>query len=895
MNFSYLPAKIFLKWCLVAVCLFTTFPLASQDLPEGLSALPELLEFVGADFPIEALDEDVQADVLIRIAVDVEGRVVSAEADAVILYLFDENNELVEQEVTPGSDSYGFVTLALEAIGGFVFSPALDEEGNAVPVELVWRYGFYFSDEETEVSVNAVEEGAMVGVLLERGTDIPILDVELSITLSKETFSTRSDELGLFEFEGLTPGEWQVTASVPGYEDFTTIEPIEAGIQSNITYRLEAIIDTSYEFEVRSGSVSREISRETVTATEINRIPGNNGDVIKVIQNLPGFARSPFNGGLIVIRGSAPEDSRVFIQGVESPLIFHFGGLTSVLSNEVIEEIEYLPGAFSVEYGRATGGVINAEIKDPSQTEYHGVVDIDVYDTSLFLEGPLGDSWSFLASGRRSYIDVILPAILPDDVLNLTVAPRYWDYQFKLKYDHSLVHDVSMTLFGSDDRLSFLLEETPSDPSVRGEIETGTSFHTALFEWSTELSENLSTQVSLSAGTQSLFFFLSDDLRFDLDTRPLSLRATVNSQLHPRLGLRGGLDFGSGYYNLSIRLPRSPREGEFPLALGASEVYTEEYLDEWLLSPAEFIEARWEAIPALYLTTGFRAEQYIQTSPNRDRVFSDFVYDGRFAFDYEFNDRWMLKGSVGNFHVPPTPEEFSSGFGNPDLSTESAIHYVLGVEHRPTNYLNLELQLFYKDLFDLVSQSNQLLEVDGELVPEVYNNNGQGRVYGAEVLLRHELANNFFGWLAYTLSRTERRDSADDPYRLFTFDQTHILTLIGSYEFGDSGWAVGTRFRYVSGNLQTPVVGSVFDADNDIYIRIPGESNSERLPAFHQLDFRIDKSWLFERWGLDAFIDIANVYNRMNPEAVDYNYDFSEQVYTNGLPIIPSLGVRGWF
>jgi hypothetical protein len=142
--------------------------------------------------------------------------------------------------------------------------------------------------------------------------------------------------------------------------------------------------------------------------------------------------------------------------------------------------------------------------------------------------------------------------------------------------------------------------------------------------------------------------------------------------------------------------------------------------------------------------------------------------------------------------------------------------------------------------------------------------------------------------------RSERRDTPTSPERLFDFDQTHILTLAVHVNL-PRGWEAGARFRYVSGNPYTPRIGGLYNADADTYTPIPGAINSIRLPAFQQLDVRVDKTWTFERWLLDAYLDVQNVYNYDNVEGIRYSYDFLRQVPLTGLPILPALGVRAKF
>jgi hypothetical protein len=147
--------------------------------------------------------------------------------------------------------------------------------------------------------------------------------------------------------------------------------------------------------------------------------------------------------------------------------------------------------------------------------------------------------------------------------------------------------------------------------------------------------------------------------------------------------------------------------------------------------------------------------------------------------------------------------------------------------------------------------------------------------------------------VAYTLSRSERKDGPDQDYTRFQYDQTHILTALGSYKLG-RGWQLGARFRYVTGSPYTPYIGGVMDYDAGVYAPVESEPQyNGRLPAFHQLDVRVDKTWEFESWKLSAYLDVQNAYNRNNTEDAAYNYDYSQRKQLQGLPILPVLGIRG--
>ena len=248
-------------------------------------------------------------------------------------------------------------------------------------------------------------------------------------------------------------------------------------------------------------------------------------------------------------------------------------------------------------------------------------------------------------------------------------------------------------------------------------------------------------------------------------------------------------------------------------------------------------------------------------------------------------ERLWLVGGLGLYHQAPQGSELSPRFGNPYLQWQSGVHYVLGSDVDLRSGLHLELALFYKDLRSLVVQD----EITA------YNNDGLGRVYGGELLVRQPLWHNLTGFVAYTLSRSERRDSLDQPWRVYRFDQTHILTVLATYKL-PWGLDIGARFRYVTGNPTTRSAGSIRDANYQFYDSIDGELLSFRLPDFHQLDLRVDKTFTMKRWRLGLYLEVQNVYNRKNAESLIYG---GRQLYqegrVTGLPIFPNLGVRGDF
>jgi hypothetical protein len=206
-----------------------------------------------------------------------------------------------------------------------------------------------------------------------------------------------------------------------------------------------------------------------------------------------------------------------------------------------------------------------------------------------------------------------------------------------------------------------------------------------------------------------------------------------------------------------------------------------------------------------------------------------------------------------------------------------------------------EVTLFYSGSAQLVTRSASPTPIEAQALVQ----DGIGRAYGAQVLIRRELGGGFFGWASYSLIRSERRDhdntvdpSQSTSWRLFDYDQTHVLTAVASYELGH-GWEVGARFRYATGFPRTPVAGAFYDSRRNLYEPYFGAQNSIRIPAFASLDVRAARKFVFSpTTKLEVYLDIQNVTDRTNREDIVYDAGYQYRNYINGLPILPVLGAR---
>ena len=629
--------------------------------------------------------------------------------------------------------------------------------------------------------------------------------------------------------------------------------------------------ESPLELRVEGERPPREVTRRTLGREEIWRSPGTMGDALLSLQNLPGVARPlPFSGALVV-RGSSPADTLVHIDGTEVPLVYHFGGLSSVVPTELLTKIDFYPGNYSARFGRGMGGIVDAGLRSPKLDGYHGLVENSVLGFRLLAEGPLGNGWGFFVSGQRSWLDLLLPPLLASSGAN-TAMPRWADYQLALQNDFAEDSSFRVLVFGSDDAFEIVSRVPDSqNPTLGGAFAYHTSFWRVQGRFESKLGQDTQLRLISAYGEDSIAFSIGP-YAATASLRPLSGRLELSQAFAPGIVANVGLDVVHQSHDLKLQLPPPTRPG-VP-AGGPGELPVRSTASTTLFLPAAFAELElvpWQGarvVPGLRVDYDSTTERW-DTAPRlsmRQALTSDFPMT-------------TLKAGVGLFHQPPSVLDTASVFGQEGLSSNRSVHSSFGFEQEFTREVDLSLDVFHKSM-------------DRLIVPGA-RNAGSGFAYGAEWLLRYKPDARFFGWLSYTLSRSERRQLSTERSTVSEFDQTHVLTLIGSHSFGD-GWQFGGRFRLTSGGLYTPTRTGAYNATTGSQAGVAAfPPFGTRLPVFHQLDLRIEKSRLSGHWRWTFFLDVQNVYFAKNPLGVSYSYDYTQSAFVNGLPILPIFGLRG--
>lgn len=821
---------------------------------------PELLVPSDPEYPPAARAAGLEATVVLRLEIDETGRVRGVEV------------------AEPAG--HGFDEAALRAANGLEFSPAL-RDGRPVPSRILFRYEFAIEAAPVPMS------GALAGRVLAAGSGAPLADAELELSHAGNVIArTRSDERGAFEFPELAPGQYELSVRGEGFSPQTQVIGIEAGHEAVFDPMLASAAPeaagTAIEVTVHGERTEpRAVTHRKLERRELARVAGNRGDALAALENMPGVARSPALSGLLIVRGTAPQSTQIFVDGTYVPNMYHFGGLTSVLPTDMLEHVDFFSGNYGARFGRGVGGVVDIGVRRPRATPA-GLAQVDLLDARIQAEGPLpgADGWRFIGGVRRSHVDAWLIPLLESQDTSFQAAPVYYDYQAFVEAPAGKSGTLRLGVFGSDDRLRL----TSTSSQSGGELDQASAFWNIQSIHETELAEGVRLKTVASAGYYRQRVSIST-VRADWKAYPLVLRSEASAVLDEAWTLHGGLDFLYAPLQVDYTLPEetgpgTPDPGSF--LLRPPRIMRDGFA---YFRPGAFVELAARPVRGLELTPGLRLDYSDDTGR--------WDLSPRLAARYQLSTGehgTSLKGGVGFFHEPPQIEETLEGYGSTGLRSIRALSSSLGVEQGLVGPLSLSVEGFVIDLDRVITRRP---DETGRLA---YDNSASGSVVGGELLLRYDADDRFFGWLSYTLSRSRRRWAPGDAEVFFDFDQTHVMAAVGSYRPG-AGWELGVRVRAVSGNPFTPCVAGAYSAFDSSYVCINGPFQSERAQAFFQLDVRAEKSFaLSESLRLVAYLEIINATAREGRDGIAYSFDYSQSDYVSAnLPLLPNLGVRGEF
>lgn len=645
---------------------------------------------------------------------------------------------------------------------------------------------------------------------------------------------------------------------------------------------------------------SKEESQSSIGVDKLLKVPGAGNDPLQAIGSLPGVTFGTGPRAAPAVRGSSPADNRYLIDFIPVGYIFHSDS-SSILNDNSIKDFSLDAAAFPAQYHDATGAVITANSRDPYLDQGQTIVDLSVLKASVFIERNIDEKQGFYLSARQSLFQYYIENFLDDEDFELTTLPEYYDYQGKYQYKISEQEKVSVNLLGARDKAGILFDEdsdqVQQDPGLSGGAEFSDYFDSQSILWEKYDNEGGSQISSISRLSRELDFAIGAVNKLDINSTDYSLRSQWSSILNFQHELLWGFDYTLRNIDFSGTFDGPPCD-EFRVdcrLVDSTETITSadsininsvdlNIADSWAVNNF------WTITPGVSIAYDDYTEQQFIEPKLQSRLL--------------LSDDWALTAAYGDYHkLPDNFGSYTEDFGNPDLKQTEATHYELGIEHQFNESWFWKVEGYYKDLSNLVvSRVNK--DFYSGISDEAYNalprytNDADGEAWGFEFFANKTLSDDWYGWLSIAYSETKRKNLITKESFKYDYDQPWIVNLVSNYQL-NKDWQVGFKWRYQSGQLVTPIIGAEYaeDPENpDLYNPIYADLNSKRLPDYHRLDVRADRSFKYDNWQMDLYFEVLNLYGQENVVGYDYkNADYSERENQTDLPTIPAVGIKAIF
>ena len=708
-----------------------------------------------------------------------------------------------------------------------------------------------------------------------------------NIVIWQTNIGSASNFEGEFEFTGVKPGYVKLRVSSVGYETYVTesfmvtnAKPVYIEIPLNEkTEQLDEVVIRASPFRLDKESP---VSLRRIGVEQIEKSPGANRDISRVIQNFPGVASSVSFRNDVIVRGGGPSENSFYLDEVEIPNINHFatqgasGGPVGIINVDFIREVDFYSGAFPANRGGALSSVLDLKQINGNEEKVELQGSIGASEASLTFDGPIADNTTFVFSARRSYLQLLF------DALQLPFLPTFNDFQFKSRTRFDKKNELRLIGLGAIDdfKLNTDADETESQQYILNYIPVNTQRNYtvgAVYKHYREkgydtwvLSRNYLRNRSYKYQNNNEVDSLKR-LDYTSDEAENKFRYEHNIQTN---GYQINAGLGLEYANYTNSTFRKSFIGGQPVTIDYNSNLDLFKWNAFGQVSKSFFEDR------LSLSLGLRsdANNYSESMSNLADQISP-----RFSLSYKFIPKWSFNFNSGRYYqLPPyTTLGFSNQQGDllnkeNGLKYISADHLVGGFQFLPNEESKLSLEAFYKNyndypfsLDDSISLANKGADF-GSFGDEEVKSVAEGRAYGLEFLMRHQ---DLFGTnviLSYTFVRSEFKelDNQLEPtggYIPSSWDNRHLLNLTATREFKNN-WQLGLRWRFVGGTPYTPLdrqKSSRISAWNARGRAYPDYDrlNTKRLNPFHQLDLRIDKQYFFDNWSLMLYLDVQNVYN----------------------------------
>ena len=718
--------------------------------------------------------------------------------------------------------------------------------------------------------------------MLQAGTRQPLPGVRVTLK-EKPELSAVTDNQGVFELPLSTAGRF--TAILPGADE-KLFKPAAFSVgQDNrspaITLYFESDIMALPAIVIFANSDKDKVGKRVVSGEELREVPGGMGDPLKAMQTLPGVAVGNDASSNPAIRGTSPDDNVYFVDNYPAGYLFHMGDLLSVFNADLVSDFTIHPSAAGPEFDSVIGAVIDVHLRNPRVDRFGGKVNVSAYESDVLLEGPVGKNQSFLVAGRRSYLDLVVPMFTKSfgNGIDIVQFPEFYDYQGKYVWRLGGDDALSFETTGAWDKMALDVKSTSNaalkDPDLAGRFGVSQAYDSQGMTWTADLSPQVSSRltaahldwgVDLQAANLGKVRVFGDSycLHEQAVFRPTESHTITAGYRQYYSDTRVDIDF-------KYTFPSDFDPNTDFTSATRKQANDHLYLNDYLF----YAKDRWEILPRLTLLGGGRATY--------DQFLKERRAEPWTGTEFSLAENTLLTGGWGIYHESPPPWELLKPFGNPDLESLRAQHYVAGVRQQFPDGWSAQAEVYRKTFTNLVVED-----------PAVnYVNGASGKAQGVEVLIKKEKTGRWNGWLSVSQSHSVRTNDLTGQTIDFKDDQPWIVNLVATCWFTKkiSG---GLAWRYHTGEPWTPVAGSYVDTTGrtrPIYAAV----GSQRLPDYHRLDLRFTRVFTYPTYILSAYVDLVNCYGRKNISGYDYDPAYTSKTPISQLPFFPSFGVKAEF
>ena len=714
------------------------------------------------------------------------------------------------------------------------------------------------------------------GTVIDKSSRQPLEFINVMIVGLNKGGVTNAE--GKFSIGQVPPGIYRLQASAIGYKTVTTPEymlstrdlHIQIEMEENQT-ELEGVTVTASPFR---RDIESPVSLRIIGLQEIEKSPGANRDISRIVQSYPGVAFSPIGyRNDLIVRGGSPSENRFYLDGVEIPNINHFstqgasGGPVGILNADLIREVNFYTGAFPTDKGNALSSVLDFKLRDGDMERNSLKATLGASEVSLVSNGQLGKKTSYLVSVRQSYLQFLF------DMLGLPFLPTFTDAQFKLKTRFDARNELTVLGLGGIDKMKLNTKADDEDneyilsylPKIQQETFTlgavyrhyaGAHVQSVVASHSYLNNRNTKYQQNDESDPEHLMLRLrsteqNTQLRLENSSSFRNWKVTVGTSL----------DY-SQYSNTTFQKVYTDRAQTF-------DYHTYLGIMRWGL----FGTVNYTSIDERFTASlGLRADANNYSAAMKD--LSDQL-SPRLSLSYQLTEHWSLSGNAGLYYQLPPYTALGFKNNNGLYANKYALRYMqvsqgsVGLNWRKGDTFEVSVEGFYKDYdkiplsvadgIPLTCKGNDYGVIGNELLTST----AQGRSYGAELLLKWLVAKKLNLASSFTLFKSEYRTDKESEYIASAWDNRFIFNLRGTYNL-PRHWSVGMKVSCIGGAPYTP-----YDADKSSLVtawNAQGKPyydytryNEERLPAFTQVDIRIDKTFYLKRCMLGFYIDLQNI------------------------------------